>query len=537
MYITDPSKEWAVIAYVRLSDEDRDKTEDEKSRSIENQIKYLEQYAQNMKNRGENISGYITVCDDGKTGTDTKRTGFKKAVSLLEEGKYNCLLVSDLSRGFRNIADQTYYLEEYFPVHNIRFISTALQYVDSYLEPQSAMNLGVKIQGITNEQFAYDTSVKIRSKFDLKRRLGEFIGAFAPYGYDKMPGNNDAFIIDEEAAGVVRSIFAWYTAELMSLGAVVKKLNSLGIPNPTKYKNDKGLNLKNPSGNDGLWSPSSVRRVLTNEVYLGKMIQGREEIINYKVHKSRKKPKESWYVVEGTHEPVIEAATFQKARELLSMNARAGSQGFIYPLGGLLKCGECNKAMSRKTAKGIAYYSCRTYRDKGKQFCYGHSVREDMLFDAVLEAVNQQIRRVNNMDAILRRAEKSMLKSADTRALETKLDVSRRDLENEIAVFDKTYYDFSRGVISEEQFIRIRRICEKRQSELNGVIRNLSGEIERAGRAGLSKSSALKAFIGLLKKEKRAAKLTRGLAFELIESVYVSKDKSVEVNFRFASPR
>ncbi|MDR1688040.1 MAG: recombinase family protein, partial [Clostridiales bacterium] len=260
-------KDWSVIAYVRLSDEDTGKAEEEKSKSIENQIKYLELYVKNMKERGEQISEYKIVCDDGKTGTDTKRTGFREVIRLLEDGEYNCLLITDLSRGFRNISDQTYYLEEYFPLHDIRFISTTLQYVDSYLLPQSAMNLGVKIQGITNEQFAYDTSIKIRSKFDSKRALGEFIGAFAPYGYDKHENNSDLLVTDPDAAKVVRDIFKWYTKDYMSLSSIVKKLNVLAVPNPTKYKNQRGQNLKNPKGNDGLWSASSVRRVLTNEVY------------------------------------------------------------------------------------------------------------------------------------------------------------------------------------------------------------------------------------------------------------------------------
>ncbi len=299
------AKVWAVIAYVRLSDEDREKPEDEKSRSVDNQIKYLEMYIETMKARGERISGHAVIYDDGKTGTDTNRTGFQEVMELLREKKFNCLLVSDLSRGFRNISDQTYYLEEYFPLHDIRFISTTLQYVDSYLLPGSALNLGVKIQGITNEQFAYDTSVKIRSKFDLKRKLGEFIGAFAPYGYDKKQDNSDVLVVDPEAAGIVKDIFNWYADGLMSLSAIVKKLNTFGIPNPTKYKNQKGLNLMNPAGNDGLWSASSVRRILTNEVYLGRMVQGREEVINYKVHKSRKVPREDWFVVEGTHEPYL----------------------------------------------------------------------------------------------------------------------------------------------------------------------------------------------------------------------------------------
>lgn len=526
------ARKWDIIAYVRLSDEDSCKEKEERSRSIENQRKYLESYISGMKERGEHVARYTVICDDGQTGTDIKRTGFQEALELLEKKKYNCLLVSDLSRGFRNIADQTYYLEEYFPLHDIRFISTTLQYVDNYLLTESAMNLGVKIQGITNEQFAYDTSVKIRSKFDMKRKMGEFIGAFAPFGYDKDPANNDLLIIDETAAVVIRDIFTWYVKEWMSLGAIVKKLNKLGIPNPTKYKNQKGQKLKNPLGNDGLWSASSVRRILTNEVYLGKMVQGREEVINYKVHKVRKIPRESWYVVEGTHEPIIDGKTFQEAQLLLNMNTRAGPKGQIYPLGGLLKCGECKKAMSRKSAKERTYYCCRTYREKGKEFCKPHSIREETLFCAVLDAVNLQLSQISNPAALIERARQSPPEQEHIDVLERQMSAFQKELESEMTVFEKSYYDFVEGLLSEEQFKRIQKRSGRRQNELKRLLKTLPKEKEEAKRKTKKSLGGLESF----KKNKRVTMLTRGLAVELIEWVYVYSDQSVAVSFRFSDP-
>ncbi|MDR1692212.1 MAG: recombinase family protein [Oscillospiraceae bacterium] len=518
-------REWRVIAYVRLSDEDREKQEE--SRSIENQRKYLELYIESMKARGEVITEHTVISDDGKTGTDTDRTGFHQVIEFLRAKKYNCLLVSDLSRGFRNISDQTYYLEEYFPLHGIRFISTTLQYVDSFLLPGSAMNLGVKIQGITNEQFAYDTSVKIRSKFDLKRKLGEFIGAFAPYGYSKAPGNSDLLVVDPEAAGVVRDIFRWYTEDLSSMSAIVRKLNAIGIPNPTKYKNERGENLRNPLGNDGLWSASSVRRVLTNEVYLGRMVQGREEIINYKVHKSRKLPKEDWVVVEGTHEPVVAAEIFEKARQLLSLNVRACSDGSVYPLAGLLKCGQCRKAMSRKSSKGRVYYCCRTYREKGKQFCSPHSIREDVLFSAVLEAVNRQVR---GHGPLLPRLLAASPRPSSARLRTDTWKRTEQALATELSVFDKVYYDYAKGLISQEQFLRIRTLCEKRQTELEALLESAKDTEETKSAA--PESAELQSFI----ETSRFTGLTRRLAFHLIESVQVHGGGLVEVRFTFAEP-
>ncbi len=522
-------KEWAVIAYARLSDEERENTNEEKRRCIESQKRYLELCIDAMRARGEIVKRQTIVFEDGRTGAGAGRMSFQDVIELLREKKYNCLIISELSRGFRSITDQTYYLEEYFPLHEIRFISTMQQYVDSYLVPESAMYLGEKLPGATSEQLAYDTSVKVRSTFDLKRKMGEFIGAFAPFGYEKSPINNDRLIVDDAAAMIVRDIFTWYVGDGMSLGAVARKLNELGVPNPTKYKNQRGQRLKSPQGNDGLWSASSVRRLLTNEVYLGKMVQGREEIVNYKVHKARRLPKEEWYIVDGMHEPIVDTDTFERAQQLLTRNSRAGKRGSVYPLGGILKCGECKKAMSRKTSKGRSYYGCRTYREKGKQFCWPHTIREDVLFDTLLEAINLQILQLGDKQELLQRIHDARVKPQDIVHLEHRLAQTEGMLENEMAVFDRTYYDMVKGKISEEQYLRIRELCETRQTQLRELITMLSKEIEST-RTVKTKPASL----ALFQKSNRLSELTRTLACDLIESVYVYKDKSVEINFRFA---
>jgi hypothetical protein len=316
----------------------------------------------------------------------------------------------------------------------------------------------------------------------------------------------------------------------MSQSAIVRKLNSLGIPNPTKYKNMKGQNLKNPKGNDGLWSVSSVRRILTNEVYLGRMIQGRDEVINYKVHKSRRVPEENWFKVDGTHEPIVSPDTFQKTRKLMSLNVREGALGVVYPLGGLLKCGGCGKAMSRKSARNNVYYCCRTYREKGKQFCGLNTIREDILFDTVLEAINFQILQMSDMKALMRRVCGAQKKPVDYAGLEAKIKSAEKLLAGEVAVFDKAYYDYVKDIISEEQFKRIRELCEKRQRELEKKIGNLASE-----RQNQCKADEARPFrAGDFQKNQRMGELTRAVAFGLIESIYVNKDKSIEINFKFS---
>jgi hypothetical protein len=257
------------------------------------------------------------------------------------------------------------------------------------------------------------------------------------------------------------------------------------------------------------------------------MVQGRDEVINYKVHKSRRTPRESWYIVPGTHEPIVDEARFNTAQKLLSLNVRAGVGGNIYPLGGLLKCGECKKSMSRKASRGRVYYCCRTYREKGKQFCGSHSIREETLFNAVLEAVNLQIAQLSDFELLIRRVSEVPSKSRDTETIK-KIEEIKKELDTEHLVFDKAYYDYAKGNISEAQFKRIREICERRQAELEGLAETLRHEaVERT-------TEAKRTYFEDFKTNMRADALTRKLAVDLIESVYVFSDQSLEVSFRFA---
>jgi hypothetical protein len=243
-------------------------------------------------------------------------------------------------------------------------------------------------------------------------------------------------------------------------------------------------------------------------------------------------PSENWYVVEGTHEPVIDAETFQKARRLLMMNAKACTGGRISPLAGMLKCGECKKAMSKKAAGNKVYYNCRTYREKGKQFCKPHSIREDILFDVILEAINLQILRLKDVRGLMKRIGDAPGVTADMDHLKARKEALQKDLEKELAVFDRTYYDLTGGNISEEQFHRIRHICERRQKELKEVMESLSQEMASLSPATDSKAAYFERF----QKDQRMTELTRKLAVDLIEVIYVYGDGSLEIHFRFSDP-
>jgi len=291
----------------------------------------------------------------------------------IEDGRINCVVVKDLARAFRNYSDQGYFLETFFPTHNIWFITIGSPKIVSYLNPESVSGFDVPITSVMNDRYCKKTSDDIRRTFDMKRRKGEFIGAFAPYGYAKDPEDKNSLVIDEEAAQIVKDIFSWFVNEGYSKTGIAKKLNAIGVPNPAAYKKSKGMKYQSPQSgkNDGLWSSSTIKSILSNKTYIGYMVQGRYRIKSYKVHTQINVPEDEWYVVPNTHEPIIDSETFDKAQGLQQRDMRtAPEKREVYLFSGFLRCADCKKAMTRKASKNHVYYCCRTYRDKSKDKCF-----------------------------------------------------------------------------------------------------------------------------------------------------------------------
>ena len=276
---------WRIAIYIRLSKEDM-RCLDE-SESVTNQRQIIEDHIAGFNDGDE----YIIVdeyVDDGISGTtDDEREDFQRMLSDIKRGRVNCVIVKDLARSFRNYSDQGYYLDDWFPRYNVRFISLYHQPLDSYKEPQNMRSIAVPIQGVLNENHCAETSDKVREVFDMKRRNGEHIGSFAAYGYVKDPNDKNALVIDEEAAAVVRDIYNMFL-DGMSKNAIVRYLNEHGILSPAAYKRERlGLKYQNPSVDPAkppLWCAMSVTTILKNRMYCGDMVQGRYRMKSYKVH-------------------------------------------------------------------------------------------------------------------------------------------------------------------------------------------------------------------------------------------------------------
>lgn len=382
----------------------------------------------------------------------------------VETGNVDCIICKTLARAFRNYSDQGYFLERIFPLHRVRFISLGDPAIDTFLNPEVTQGMEVPISGLMNDRYAARTSNDIRRTFDYKRRNGEFIGAFAPYGYKKHPENKNHLIIDEEAAQVVQNIFHWFVYEGMSKLGIVKRLNELGIPNPTFYKRSKGLNFRVPNDhkNDGLWSINTIFTILKNKMYIGTMVQGKQRVISYKVHEKITPPEEEWYMVANTHEPIIDLETFEKAQKLGQRRTRtAPTKRQVYLFSGFLRCADCEKRMTRKAnreqlktgVKEYIYYICSTQALKSKDKCTRHSMKLEDLEQAVLKAIQAQIALVDDMSSIIREINKQPIIQTHAKQLKQLLRTKEKEFEKIHHVTDNLYMDWKCGDLTKVEYL------------------------------------------------------------------------------------
>ena len=539
------TKKWKIGVYIRLSREDM-KEEERRGRkrnlpqnvdtsasgSIIEQDKIMTEWIEEYF-REEEYEVVDYFVDDGLTGTDDTRDEFQRLMRYIEDGRINCFVVKTLSRAFRNYADQGRYLEQIFPRLDVRFISTGNPFVDSYADPDAINNgMEIPINGLMNDRFAAKTSADIRRTFDAKRKRGEFIGAFAPYGYIKDPKDKNSIIIDPEAAAVVRDIFNWFVIDGMSKRGIALKLNELGILNPTAYKQRvQKLKYRNPKTdiNDGRWMGVNVLYLLRNEMYIGNMVQGRSRIISYKVHVQVHVPEEEWFVVSNTHEAIIDRKLFEQAQLRNARDTRtAPNKGTLYTFSGMMRCPDCNLAMRRKTAKGLAYYHCRTAQDKG--VCTKRAIREEKLTKAVFDAIRIQIELVQSLSDALDAINQHPNVKTHSNRLTTMLKLRQAELDKIIAASDSLYMDWKNGDISKEDYRRMKRSFDDKADALRAAVENIKDEINALAKGVNTGDSYLTTFL----KHKNITQLTRGIVVELIDTIYVHQDKQITIEFSFA---
>ena len=523
---------WRIAIYIRLSKEDA-RCLDE-SESVTNQRAIIEDHIAGFNDGDE----YIIVdeyVDDGISGTtDDERDDFQRMLSDIKRGRVNCVIVKDLARSFRNYSDQGYYLDDWFPRYNVRFISLFHQPLDSYKEPQNMRSIAVPIQGVLNENHCAETSDKVREVFDMKRRSGEHIGSFAAYGYLKDPKDKNALVVDEEAAGVVRDIFQMFL-DGMSKNAIVRHLNDHGVLCPAAYKRERlGLKYQNPSldpGKHPLWCAVTVGGILKNRMYCGDMVQGRYRMKSYKVHVQEIVPQDEWYIVENTHEAIIDRETFDKAQRLLMRDTRTGpQQKKLYPFSGFLKCADCGKAMTRSKVGNAVYYYCRTYKDQSKSACTKHTIKHIQLEAAVLYAIQQQVYLAVDFSKTIEQINKAPLVKSQSKKLHDAIEQKERELAKIVRYKQAIYQDWKDGEITHSDYRHMKEDYEQQTEALNQVLERLREE-QRELENGIDTENP---FLATFRQYQNIEKLTRDVLIELVDHIKVYEGGSISIVFRFA---
>ncbi len=523
------SKSWKAALYIRLSKEDGDKQE---SYSVTSQREILTEYLKQHHDI-EFVDFYI---DDGWSGTNFDRPGFKRMMQDIYDGNVNCVIVKDLSRFGRNYTDAGHYLDDVFMRLGVRFIALN-NGVDSVSNSMNAATkcITVGVQNVINESVAATTSVNVRGTLNVSRKQGKFIGSFPTYGYLKNPEDHHKLIIDEEAAPVVRMIYNLFISGKSVIG-VTKELNKLKIPNPTAYKKAKGWNYKHTSGknNDGLWCDSTVRRILSNQMYIGNMVQGKNTTVSYKIKQCRAIPKDEWIIVENTHEPIVDKETFDTAQALFNKNTRTAPKKTEVDLfAGFVKCADCHRAMSKKTNKHsygtYKYYRCVTSRKMDSGACSPHSIRIDKLERAVLVTIQTMIDTALEFDKLSEKIDSRSNSTVQSNLLKKSIEKQIAEREKFKNMMLSLYPDWKSGVITKEEYMVLKEGIAEKINALDKKIDDLQAQINDSENGKPKEND----FVAHFKKYGKIKELTRPILTELVDSILVHKDGNITINFKF----
>lgn len=520
---------WKAGLYIRLSRDDGDKME---SNSVTNQREILKEHLK----LHPDIELYDFYVDDGWSGTNFDRPGFIRMMEDIYAGKVNCVIVKDLSRFCRNASEGGQYLDNVFVRLRVRFIAlnNGIDTASGNMNAATQL-ISVGVTNVINESVAATTSVNVRGTLNVNRQQGKFIGSFSTYGYLKDPEDYHKLIIDEEAAPVVRMIFDKFISG-MSIMGIAKELNSMGIPNPSTYKKLKGFNYRHPVGekNDGMWPDSSVRRVLTNEMYIGNMVQGKNTTVSYKIHQCRAIPKEDWIRVMGTHEPIIDLETFQKAQSLFNRHIRKSpKENEVQLLAGFVRCAKCGRIMCKKTNRHsygtYHYYRCVTNNKMKTGGCIKQSIRIDKIEKAVLTLLQTTVATCIEYEKLLDQINHSEGRQTQSSHLHRMLKTQQAEREKCMRAMVDLYPDWKSGFLSQEEYLTIKANLNEKIASLDEMIQNLEQTADQYAK-GVDQENG---FIAHFRKYGTITELTRSMLVELVKEIKIHEGGRLEITLNF----
>ena len=491
--------------------------------SIETQKILLEQYCKDHK-----ITDYKFYCDDGCSGTNFDRPSFKKMLSDIDEGKINLVIVKDLSRFGRNYAEAGMYVQR-FTDSNIRFIAAD----DNYDSLVNSDDLLFPIKNVVNEMYASDVSKKTKAAKKAKARDGQFIGSKAPFGYKIDPNDRHHLIVDEPAAQVVKRIFR-LASEGVGYNKMAKIFREEKVLTPIAY-----FNLNNPDyfksdywRKEFDWHVTSIRAILNNEVYLGKLVYGKQRNKSMKSKEKVRNPKEDWIVVENCHEPIITQELWDTVHKILNAKHRPAKAGEVQMFAGLLYCSDCGHCLtySQKQRKDGSYhgaYSCWMYKTHGKEYCASHYITFDTIYELVLIDIQRNLfqyrKNTDKFKSILsRKYQSDSQKQAEQITLE--YEQKQKRCEELDKIISRLYEDNVLGRIGDERYESMSQSYELEQVEIKKALPILKSKIDELKR----QSDCADNFINVIKKYTIIDKLDAAILNELIDKIVVHHKEQAE---------
>lgn len=491
--------------------------------SIETQKILLEQYCKDHK-----ITDYKFYCDDGCSGTNFDRPSFKKMLSDIDEGKINLVIVKDLSRFGRNYVEAGMYVQR-FTDSNIRFIAAD----DNYDSLVNSDDLLFPIKNVVNEMYARDVSKKTKAAKKAKAWDGQFIGSKAPFGYKIDPNDRHHLIVDEPAAQVVKRIFR-LASDGVGYNKMAKIFREEKVLTPIAY-----FNLNNPDyfksdywRKEFDWHVTSIRAILNNEVYLGKLVYGKQRNKSMKSKEKVRNPKEDWIVVENCHEPIITQELWDTVHKILNAKHRPAKAGEVQMFAGLLYCSDCGHCLtySQKQRKDGSYhgaYSCWMYKTHGKEYCASHYITFDTIYELVLIDIQRNLfqyrKNTDKFKSILsRKYQSDSQKQAEQITLE--YEQKQKRCEELDKIISRLYEDNVLGRIGDERYESMSQSYELEQVEIKKALPILKSKIDELKR----QSDCADNFINVIKKYTIIDKLDAAILNELIDKIVVHHKEQAE---------
>ena len=474
-------KVYRCALYARISVESERKREAD---TIGNQLQLLKDYV----SEHQDLMIYDIYSDDDISGVDFVRPEFSRMMNDLRDGKINCIIVKDLSRLGRNYLESGEYIEMVFPFFQCRFIAITDRFDTKY----NQADFSVQLKNLANEMYAKDISKKIISVKRNAQEQGKFTSGRAPYGYQIDPEDKQHFVIDEETAPIVRQLFE-LLAEGNTIHGVATIMNERGIPSPGRVLYDRGIATTDKYKNSK-WFMQTIRRMLTDEIYLGWMVSGRYRSTYQTTGKKgiKKCPREEWIITKGTHEPIVTEDLFNTVQEYFAKTKEAYGQTALYNsknkkgsmFTGHLRCGECGKGMylrfkKDKNGEKTGWYYCPMHENYNSSYCTKKAMKQEDLESVILKLIRAQIQLFTDSRDLCLSLNKRESSKTKYRLYCTHIRDIRTQIDKCVERKASLYTDFADGIISQDDYISMGQQYSQKADDLRIFLSELEHEAQK----------------------------------------------------------